>query len=631
MNTTTIRLVAKLFFSVFLSILFAVKAVASPQQLLQLVDYLGVDYEGAVAQGKILNPEEYTEMLDFSAGILAQIQTLPSNENQANYKQRLLDDANKLIILVKNKGDVQEVRQLTTRMRNNLVAGFNIQVVPTKLPDLKKAQTLYANNCASCHGVKGYGDGIAAKNLVPEPTNFHDKARYQQRTLFSLYSTITEGVAGTAMPSFKHFNEQERWSLAFMVGAMAIEKPAALNKEATKIDFALLTNLTPAEVKDIYGEQGVLAMAWLRHNPQVLFNTTNPLQFTLQQLPKIIQRYQQKNYDKAYSLAVEAYLEGFELTENNLQSIDSQLTRKIESEMTQLRTMIRQQQPLEALKIQVKLIEGDINYAMSLLKSTSLSPEASFLSALFILLREGLEALLLVAAIAAFLIKTNRRDALRYVHFGWLGALALGGVTWWASQSIINISGASREVTEGIAALTAAVVLLYVGIWMHNKTSAANWHKFIAGNVKSALTKGTLWGISALSFIAVYREVFETILFYQALWAQTNAAGQNMALVGILVASVCLVILAWAILRYSKVLPLRQFFAISGALMFILAIIFAGKGIAALIEAGWLANYAVNFYRIDLLGIYPNAIGLAVQFSLVVIALTLLFRTTRNR
>ncbi len=631
MNTTTIRLVAKLFFSVFLSILFAVKAVASPQQLLQLVDYLGVDYEGAVAQGKILNPEEYTEMLDFSAGILAQIQTLPSNENQANYKQRLLDDANKLIILVKNKGDVQEVRQLTTRMRNNLVAGFNIQVVPTKLPDLKKAQTLYANNCASCHGVKGYGDGIAAKNLVPEPTNFHDKARYQQRTLFSLYSTITEGVAGTAMPSFKHFNEQERWSLAFMVGAMAIEKPAALNKEATKIDFALLTNLTPAEVKDIYGEQGVLAMAWLRHNPQVLFNTTNPLQFTLQQLPKIIQRYQQKNYDKAYSLAVEAYLEGFELTENNLQSIDSQLTRKIESEMTQLRTMIRQQQPLEALKIQVKLIEGDINYAMSLLKSTSLSPEASFLSALFILLREGLEALLLVAAIAAFLIKTNRRDALRYVHFGWLGALALGGVTWWASQSIINISGASREVTEGIAALTAAVVLLYVGIWMHNKTSAANWHKFIAGNVKSALTKGTLWGISALSFIAVYREVFETILFYQALWAQTNAAGQNMALVGILVASVCLVILAWAILRYSKVLPLRQFFAISGALMFILAIIFAGKGIAALIEAGWLANYTVDFYRIDLLGIYPNAIGLAVQFSLVVIALTLLFRTTRNR
>ncbi len=631
MNTTTIRLVAKLFFSVFLSILFAVKAVASPQQLLQLVDYLGVDYEGAVAQGKILNPEEYTEMLDFSAGILAQIQTLPSNEKQANYKQHLLDDANKLIILVKNKGDVQEVRQLTTRMRNNLVAGFNIQVVPTKLPDLKKAQTLYANNCASCHGVKGYGDGIAAKNLVPEPTNFHDKARYQQRTLFSLYSTITEGVAGTAMPSFKHFNEQERWSLAFMVGAMAIEKPAALNKEATKIDFALLTNLTPAEVKDIYGEQGVLAMAWLRHNPQVLFNTTNPLQFTLQQLPKIIQRYQQKNYDKAYSLAVEAYLEGFELTENNLQSIDSQLTRKIESEMTQLRTMIRQQQPLEALKIQVKLIEGDINYAMSLLKSTSLSPEASFLSALFILLREGLEALLLVAAIAAFLIKTNRRDALRYVHFGWLGALALGGVTWWASQSIINISGASREVTEGIAALTAAVVLLYVGIWMHNKTSAANWHKFIAGNVKSALTKGTLWGISALSFIAVYREVFETILFYQALWAQTNAAGQNMALVGILVASVCLVILAWAILRYSKVLPLRQFFAISGALMFILAIIFAGKGIAALIEAGWLANYTVDFYRIDLLGIYPNAIGLAVQFSLVVIALTLLFRTTRNR
>ncbi len=607
------------------------KAIASPQQLLQLVDYLGVDYEGAVQQGEIINPEEYTEMVDFSAGILAQISTLPSsNAQQANYKQYLLNDANKLINLVHNKADVQAIRILTTNMRNNLVAGFNIQVIPTKLPDLAKARNLYANQCASCHGNKGYGDGIAAKNLVPEPTNFHDKARYQQRTLFSLYSTITEGVTGTAMPSFKQLNEQERWSLAFMVGAMAVDKPTSLKKEASKIDFALLTNLTPAEVEDLYGEQGLNAMAWLRHNPQILFNTLNPLQFTQQQLPKIISTYQQQNYDKAYSLAVEAYLEGFELTENNLQAIDSQLTRKIEAEMTQLRTMIRQKQPLVAVVTQVKQIEEDIIYAMSLLRSTSLSAEASFLSAFFILLREGLEALLLVAAIAAFLIKTNRRDALRYVHFGWLGALALGGVTWWASQSIINISGASREVTEGIAALTAAVVLLYVGIWMHNKTSAANWHKFIAGNVKNALTKGTLWGISALSFIAVYREVFETILFYQALWAQTNAAGQNMAVAGILVAAICLVILAWAILRYSKVLPLRQFFAVSGALMFMLAIIFTGKGIAALIEAGWLANYSVNFYRIDLLGIYPNVTGLVLQFLLIIIAVWLLWKSRKQ-
>ncbi len=603
------------------------KAIASPQQLLQLVDYLGVDYEGAVVQGKIINPEEYTEMLDFSAGILTQIKNLPDSGEQANYKQRLLADAKTLITLVNNKADVQKVRQLTTTMRNNLVAGFNIQVIPTKLPDLAKARNLYANNCASCHGEKGYGDGIAAKNLVPEPTNFHDKARYQQRTLFSLYSTITEGVAGTAMPSFKQLNEQDRWSLAFMVGAMAVDKPTSLNKEATKIDFALLTNLTPAEVEDLYGEQGLNAMAWLRHNPQILFNTLNPLQFTQQQLPKIIASYQQQNYDKAYSLAVEAYLEGFELTENNLQAIDSQLTRKIEAEMTQLRIMIRQKQSLDAVVVQIKQIEEDIVYAMSLLRSTSLSPEASFLSAFFILLREGLEALLLVAAIAAFLIKTNRRDALRYVHFGWLGALALGGVTWWASQSILNISGASREVTEGIAALTAAIVLLYVGIWMHNKTSAANWHKFIAGNVKNALGKGTLWGISALSFIAVYREVFETILFYQALWAQTNEAGQNLAVIGILVASVCLVILAWAILRYSKILPLRQFFAVSGALMFILAIIFTGKGIAALIEAGWLANYSVDFYRIDLLGIYPNVTGLILQLSLIIIAVWLLWKS----
>jgi high-affinity iron transporter len=616
--------VVKLFLGVSFSLFFTITAQANPQQLLQLIDYLGVDYAGAVQQGKVVNIEEYNEMLDFSKAINEQIKQLPETEANRYYKAQLLNDAQALSAYVIAKASAQIIQQVTAKMRNTLVAGFNIQIMPTKLPDLAKAENLYKNNCASCHGLQGYGDGIAAKTLTPKPTDFYDKARYRQRTLYSLYSTITEGVSGTAMPSFQHLNEQERWSLAFYVGAKAIEKPVNFSINKEQIDLSTFTNLTPNEAQQKYGRAGTEAMAWLRHNPDVLFNTKNPLAFAKKQLTKVLAAYQLQQYQQAYKLAVEAYLEGFELVENNLQSINKPLKQRIERDMTTLRTIIREQQPLANIKVQIQLINAELDSAISVLKSTSLSPQASFLSALFILLREGLEALLLVAAIAAFLIRTNRRDALRYVHFGWIGALALGGLTWWASQTVINISGASREVTEGVAALTAAIVLLYVGIWMHNKTSAANWQKFIATNVKEALSKGTLWGISVLSFIAVYREVFETILFYQALWAQTNEAGQNMALMGIVVATLCLVALAWAILRYSKVLPLRQFFALSGGLMFILAIVFAGKGIAALIEAGWLINYPVNFYQIDLLGIYPNAIGLSVQSVLVLLALYLL-------
>jgi len=171
-----------------------------------------------------------------------------------------------------------------------------------------------------------------------------------------------------------------------------------------------------------------------------------------------------------------------------------------------------------------------------------------------------------------------------------------------------------------VAAIVATLVLLYVGFWMHNKTSAANWKKFIDDNMQKALTSGTLWTLTGLSFIAVYREAFETILFYQALWVQTSEAGQSMAFSGFLAAVGVLAVVGWLIMRYSVRLPLRQFFAVTGGLMFILAIIFAGKGVAALQEAGVIISSPVNFVRIDLLGVYPNLQGLLVQLGLIILA-----------
>jgi high-affinity iron transporter len=117
--------------------------------------------------------------------------------------------------------------------------------------------------------------------------------------------------------------------------------------------------------------------------------------------------------------------------------------------------------------------------------------------------------------------------------------------------------------------------------------------------------------------------VFETILFYQALWVQTDEAGKSMALSGFGAGVAVLAILAWIILRYSARLPLRQFFSVTGVLMFVLALIFAGKGVAALQEAGYIPVSPVNFPRIDLLGIYPNMQGLMLQLGLLLLALFL--------
>jgi high-affinity iron transporter len=138
-----------------------------------------------------------------------------------------------------------------------------------------------------------------------------------------------------------------------------------------------------------------------------------------------------------------------------------------------------------------------------------------------------------------------------------------------------------------------------------------------------AMSSGTLWTLTGLSFIAVYREAFETILFYQALWVQTGEAGQSSALAGFLTAVAVLIVISFLIMRYSIRLPLRQFFAVTGGLMFVLAIIFAGKGVAALQEAGMIVSNPVAFIRVDLLGIYPNLQGLLLQLSLIIIAVIL--------
>src|SRR5690606_168497 len=223
---------------------------------------------------------------------------------------------------------------------------------------------------------------------------------------------------------------------------------------------------------------------------------------------------------------------------------------------------------------------------------------AAFVGALTILLREGIEALLLVIAMVAFLRKANRTDAMPYVHAGWIGALLAGFATWFAATSLVAISGAGREVTEGIAALVAVVVLVSVGIWMHGKGQADAWQRYIREKLSHALSRGSSWFLFGLAFLIVYREAFETVLFYAALWSQGN---HSAVLAGAAVATVALAVVGWAMLRFSKRLPFGTFFKASAVLIAVLAVVLAGKGVAALQEAGWVSMTLVPVPRVDLL------------------------------
>lgn len=597
------------------------------QQLLQLIDYVGVDYAEAVADGKIINAAEYQEMLDFSAGIQGHTAALPAGDIRAE----LLRNSENLAVKIAERAAPQEIRTLTAAMRLAIVDAYKVTVVPRKQPDLVRGGVLYSEQCASCHGASGDGKGPLAAGMEPPPIDFLDHQRYSQRTLYGLYNTITQGVADTTMRPYDELSAEDRWALAFYVGQLAVDAAARAGGDALLADGSLkalldvqkMTVTTPAEAQREFGEKGGQLMGHLRTSPAPLFSRESPLRYSRHRLDDVLAAYSAGDSSEAYALAVESYLEGFELVEQGLNAVDSELRLEIEQAMTALRTRIRQGVPVASLEADIVHIKGMLDVASERLDGRSLSGMAAFASAFFILVREGLEAILVVAALAAFLVKTEHRSAMRYLHFGWIGALGAGFLTWLASVSLLQISGASREITEGVAALLATAVLFYVGFWLHDKTSAAQWKRFIESNVRRALGTGTLWGLAGLSFIAVYREVFETILFYQALWVQTDTAGKSMALSGFGVGVAVLAVLAWLVMRYSMRLPLRQFFSVTGILMFVLAVIFAGKGVAALQEAGYIPVNPVNFPRVDLLGIYPNLQGLLLQLGLLLLALFL--------
>ncbi len=283
--------------------------------------------------------------------------------------------------------------------------------------------------------------------------------------------------------------------------------------------------------------------------------------------------------------------------------------------MGKYRSSIAGKAPIAELQAQVASINGLFKEGDTLL-SSSADATAAFLGSFTILVREGLEALLVVVAMIAFLRKAERGDMLRYVHAGWVGALALGAVTWAVATYFVSISGASREVTEGLSSLFAAVVLLSVGMWMHQKSMAGMWQKYIHDKLSAALSRKSAWFMFGLSFIAVYREVFETILFYAALWEQ----GNHEALLGGLAAGVAvLAAVALALLKFSARLPIGKFFSWSSALVAVLAVILTGKGIAALQEAGWLSASSISFPRVELLGVYPSLQSIGAQVAMAVL------------
>jgi high-affinity iron transporter len=603
----------------------------------RLLDYVAVDYRAAVADGEVVNDAEYNEMLEFTATVDRNLRDLPEHADKAH----LLSASNALQAAVRQKEDADVIARLAKGLGSKLLEAFPVPLAPSSMPDLARGASLYQQQCASCHGASGNGQGPEAVGLDPPPIAFTDRERAAHRSVFALEQVINQGLEGTKMKSFSNLSSDDRWALAMHVSRISAFPDEVSNGKrlwASDPSFRrqipnleTLVSLTPAALAtQVKGDNKAWeVMAFLRSNPAALEPTASgSLSLTRERLASSVSAYRSGNAGEASQLALSAYLDGFEPVEPILAGRDAGLMRNIEGAMARLRELIGSGATASEVEQQAEVLDGLFADAELVLADDQGTDLSAAVSSFTVLVREGLEALLIVIAMIAFLRKAERTEVLPYVHGGWIAALAAGGATWFVATTLISISGASRELTEGFGALFAAVVLVSVGIWMHGKSQAGAWQRYIAEKLDRALSRKSAWFLFLLSFVVVYREVFETVLFFAAMWSP----GSEAAIIGGAVAGAAtLAAIAWAMLRFSKSLPIGVFFRYSSILIAILAVVLTGKGVAALQEAGTLGVTTLTWVpQIDLIGLAPTVEVVLAQV-IVIAALVVGFRVGGGR
>jgi len=606
----------------------------------KLLDYVAVDYDGAVSGGNVVSAGEFAEMNEFTATIARQIGSLPANPAKPDLERR----AEALHDLVAAKAPGDKIAAASHALSAAMLTIYPVPIAPKTVPDMNRGAVLFAQNCVACHGATGNGKGPDAAGLSTPPVAFNDLQRARKRSLAGLEQVISQGIDGTAMQSFTDLPTSDRWALALYAGHFAfspddVKRGAALWKNDASIraripDLKTLVTITPAALgNDIGQDKADAVIAYLRSNPQAVVDTGGggmaaSIDIVEGKLDESLVAYRKGDVPGARQLALSAYLDGFEPVEPLLGASAPDLMSTIETRMGEYRAAIGRQVPADTLAEQASALKALLGDARTALSPGASSGTTAFLGAFTIMVREGLEALLIVVAMLAFLRKAERNDALRYVHGGWITALVAGGVTWLLATFVIGISGASRELTEGFGSLLAAAVLLSVGIWMHGKSNADQWQRYIREKLAGAMNRQSGWFLFGLAFVVVYREVFETILFYAALWAQGSGAAM---LAGAACAAAVLAVIAWAMLRYSRTLPIATFFRYSAWLMAVLTVILAGKGIAALQEAGWVNIAPLDSVpRLSMIGLFPTLQSVAAQLF-AAIAIILGFAITNSR
>ena len=572
-----------------LSLLAAGSLAAQQNPAKRLSSIVGVaveEYAKAVdEQGKLISKDEYDETYGFLTDAKQVAARLTGYDAPAT--RAILDT---LTIAVAQKRPPSTVRAMHRLFAASLGTAGAMDLPKGPL-DTAEGHRLYASTCTSCHGVTGAGDGPSAHTLSTAPPGIGVKHLTPELTPTLAYNVITVGVRGTAMPAFgSALTPQQRWNVINYIYTLRGE-PMTL----------------PAARADATAIPGDTA------SPVILALLDSALDFA-----------RKGQTAEAGDRAFDAYI-AFEPLETTARAKKPGLVSTMERHFADFKGAVKRDDIPSAKRSRDAIADG-LPSVIDLTQTPSGSWEAFFQSFL-IILREGFEAILVIGAVVAFLLKTGHRERLHSIWVGIILGVVASLATAVVLKTLLAAMPASREIVEATTMLVAVVVLFSVSYWLISKVEAAKWQKFIREKVNSALEHGGGKALALVAFLAVYREGAETALFYQALFSEGPNVGLPLTL-GIIAGFAVLAVIFTLFYQYGVRIPMRPFFTVTSLLLYYMAFVFMGKGVRELQEGNLLRITVIpGGPHVEAMGIYPSVETLTAQAILIVLLLFAMLRT----
>lgn len=414
--------------------------------------------------------------------------------------------------------------------------------------------------------------------------------------------------------------------------------------DKSKFDEAInaLDNLTLKAVNDLpqksYSIAPQTALAQSDTSEDEGKDFTPIVQNIKDKMAKVLQLYESGKVDDAIDESGNIYFDEYEESgmENIVGAKDTQLKLDTEASFNKISALMRAGASKEQIVAAQNKLFDQLTQSLELTKKSS--NWDLFLYAFIIILREGFEALIIVAAVIALLIKSGNSKHLNIVYSALGVAVVLSIATAYGLNYIFGSenAGQTREVMEGAVMLIAVVLLFYVGFWLLSNASSKKWSAYIQGQISNSLSSGDSKMLWWTVFLAVYREGAETVLFYLALLFDAKSpAATSMVAAGFVAGLVALIVVYVIIKKFSLKIAIKPFFIATSVIIFYMSVVFVGKGVMELVEGKVFVPTVIDgLPTITWIGFYPYVQSLvpqAVMIVLLIVGILILKNKQKNK